>query len=68
MNKLYCNKLVSSYEGTHPNSALKSLKKCKACGVDGLAVEILFMLTVLLMYFYLCYSIDAFIVVVYPLP
>ena len=31
MNELYCNKLVSSYEGTHPKSILSELCKEKHC-------------------------------------
>ena len=49
------------------NSALKSLKKSKACGVDGLAADHLFMLTALLMYCYLCYSMILFGTDIYQL-
>ena len=39
------------FKNSDLNSALKNLKRGKACGVDGLPQNIIFMLTVLLMYF-----------------
>ena len=42
------------------NSALKILKRGTSCGLMVLPQNILFMLTVLLMYFYICYSMLLF--------